>query len=82
MLVYKVNFCFFVDNFRDSIYKNIFSYSGLFGLYNYLNGLDGVVDFDIISICENYIEINNSLQHPADAVVIWIGEETSIYLRN
>lgn len=50
----------FMDEFRDSQYKNNFSYDGLHSLYDYLTDLEedtGTdIDFDLVAICCDYRE--------------------------
>lgn len=63
MLVKRINFSDFIDEFRKCGRENQFSYQGKKALYEYLNELSEdigePIELDVIAICCDYTEYSN-----------------------
>ena len=63
MLVKKVYFNDFLNEFEKAGRKDNFSYQGKKALYNYLNelseDLNEVIELDVISLCSEFSEYSN-----------------------
>jgi len=60
----NITLCEFRDAFRESNYSEVFSYTGLKLLYNYLKDLSEElgedIDLDITSLCVEYEEVDTT----------------------